>query len=201
MPLTRAERVAIGIIGAACACFVVYGVVTGADGTVTYVGSVVLIGGLIGWVRTDPIPGALVIALAIDATAHMAGGLVAVGDDVLYNGSIGPFAHGLHTHVLQYDHLVHAAGAMLATLTLWVLLVRPLANNVRAGPMITLCVLGALGIGAINETIEYLATISHQAAHVGGYDNIGWDLISNTVGALLGAVIIRRSGLASPALP
>jgi hypothetical protein len=92
-------------------------------------------------------------------------------------------------------------GSMLATLTLWVLLVRPYASAARAGPMITLCVLGALGIGAINETIEYIATISHQAAHVGGYDNIGWDLISNTVGALIGAVVIYRSGLAAPALP
>src|SRR5262245_61175440 len=122
MPLTRAERVAIGIVGAACVCFAVYGIVTGADSTVTYVGSAALIAGLIGWVRTDPIPGALVIALALDATAHMAGGLIAVGDDVLYNGSIGPFSHGLHTHVLQYDHLVHATGTMLATLLLWVLL-------------------------------------------------------------------------------
>ena len=45
-----------------------------------------------------------------------------------------------------------------------------------------------------------IATISHQAAHIGGYDNAGWDLISNCVGALIAAVIIRRSGLASPAV-
>jgi hypothetical protein len=180
--------------------FVVYGVVADADSKGVYVGSVVLIAALIGWVRTDPIPGALVIALAVDAAAHMAGGLLAVGNDVLYNGSIGARSNGLHTHVLQYDHLVHATGTMLATLTLWVLLVRPFAGVVPTGPMVVLCVLGALGIGAINETIEYIATISHQAAHVGGYDNIGWDLISNTVGALVGAVIIRRSGLVSPAV-
>ena len=197
-PFTRAERVATGIVAAATIGFAVYGIATDADSTFVYVGSVVLLAGLIAWVRTDPIPGALVIALALDATAHLAGGLISVGSDVLYNGSIGPRAGALHTHVLQYDHLVHATGTMLATLTLWVLLVRPFLNGVSAGPTIVLCVLGGVGIGAINETVEYIATISHQAVHVGGYDNAGWDLISNSVGAVVAAVIIRRSGLASP---
>jgi hypothetical protein len=200
-PLSRAERVAVGILAGATVGFAVYGVVTGADSTVAYVGSVVLIAALVVWVRTDPIPGVLVIALAVDAAAHMAGGLVSVGDDVLYNASFGPFSHGLHTHVFQYDHLVHATGSMLATLLLWVLLARPHATGSRNGPLIALCVLGGLGIGAVNETIEYIATISHQATHIGGYDNAGWDLISNAVGALVAATIIRYSSLGSPAVP
>jgi hypothetical protein len=200
-PFTPAERVAVGIVAAACVGFAVYGVIADVRSTFVYVASVVLIAGLIGWVRTTPLPGALVIALALDATAHMAGGLINVGDDVLYNGSIGPRVHALHTHVLQYDHLVHATGSMLATLTLWVLLARPLVNGTRIGPLLALCVLGGLGIGAINETIEYIATISHHAAHIGGYDNTGWDLISNTVGASIAAVVIRRSGLASAPVP
>ena len=51
--------------------------------------------------RRKPLPGALVLAVAVDAVAHLAGGLVAVGDDVLYNGSIGARVASLHTHILQ----------------------------------------------------------------------------------------------------
>jgi hypothetical protein len=48
---------------------------------------------------------------------------------------------------------------------------------------VVLCVLGGLGLGALNELIEFLATLAHSGSHVGGYENTGWDLLSNLVGA------------------
>jgi hypothetical protein len=157
--------------------------------------SVAAVGLVIRRFRRAPIPGPLAIALAVHAIAHLAGGLVTVGNDVLYNASIGTHVASLHTHVLQYDHLVHGFGTFVGTLTLWTLLVPPSssssASSVRRDSVV-LCLLAGLGVGAINETIEFLATIAHSGAHVGGYTNTGWDFVSNTIGALAAAAVIQR---------
>ena len=63
----------------------------------------------------------------------------------------------------------------------------------RGKGALLLVVLGGLGLGALNETIEFLTTTAHAGAHVGGYENTGWDLVSNVAGALMAAVAIRRS--------
>jgi hypothetical protein len=138
------------------------------------------------------LPGPLVIALAVDAVAHLAGGLVSVGNDVLYNAALGTRVAALHTHILQYDHFVHGFGAFIATLTIWTLLAPPTAADVDRRSVMAMCVLAGLGVGAINEVVEFLATIFHSAAHIGGYDNTGWDLVSNTIGALAAIPLMHR---------
>jgi putative membrane protein len=185
--------VALAVALGATVGFGIYGLASGAPSTVAYVLSVLVLAGLIAWLRRDPIPAPLAIALAVDAAAHLAGGLTTVGDDVLYNASIGPYVRALHTHVLQYDHLVHAFGTFLAMVTLWTLLALPVASRSSRGGLIVLCALGALGVGAINETVEFVATIAHSGAHVGGYANTGWDLVSNAIGALIGGVVVYRT--------
>jgi hypothetical protein len=171
--------------------FAIYGSTTSAPSTVSYLLIVAGAALVIRYFRRAPLPDALAVALAVDATAHLGGGLIRVGDDVLYNASIGPRVAALHTHIFQYDHLVHSLGTFLATLTLWALLVpRPGTSSDRRDLMV-LCVLGGFGIGGINETIEFIATIAHSGAHTGGYINTGWDLVSNTIGALSAAVVIR----------
>ena len=122
-----------------------------------------------------------------------------VGDDVLYNASIGTHIASLHTHVLQYDHFAHAFATFVGTLTLWTLLALPASNVSTRRSQIVLCVLAGLGIGGINETIEFLATIAHAGAGVGGYTNTGWDLVSNLFGAVGAAVVIVRAHDRAPA--
>jgi uncharacterized membrane protein YjdF len=153
---------------------------------------VIMVGALIRWARTAPLPAPLAIALALDASAHLGGGLINVGDGVLYNAHITSHVTALHTNILQYDHLVHSFGSFLAAITLWVLLAPPTSDTRSRRAVIVLCVLGSLGIGAINEVIEFTATLAHQGAGVGGYANTGWDLISNSLGALAAALVIQR---------
>ena len=40
--------------------------------------------------------------------------------------------------------------------------------------------------------IEFFERSQQRARHVGGYTNTGWDLVSNTVGALVAAAVITR---------
>jgi hypothetical protein len=189
-PVSPTERTAIVIAALATLGFGISGFATGSPSTLTYIFSVGAIGLLIRHFRSVPLPGALAIALAIHATAHLAGGLVNVGNDVLYNASIGPRIASLDTHLLQYDHFVHTFGSFVGTLTLWTLLVPSSMKRPGRFDLMILCVLAGLGVGAINEVIEFLATIAHTGAHVGGYTNTGWDLVANAIGGLVAGVVI-----------
>ena len=49
----------------------------------------------------------------------------------------------------------------------------------------------ALGLGALNEVIEFIATLT-MATNVGGYVNTGWDLVANLVGVVVAMVAVWR---------
>ena len=200
-PLSRAERGAIQIAAVALAGFCIYGLATGSPSTVGYVFSVLVIGAAIAWMRRAPLPGLLAIALAIAAILHLAGGLINVGQNVLYNASIGPYVKGLGTHLLQYDHVAHAYVSFVTAFACWVMLAAPHAATNHRRELVILAVGAALGLGALNEVVEFLTTLAHHGAHVGGYWNTGWDLVCNLIGAgAAGLVIIQsRATAARPA--
>jgi hypothetical protein len=137
--------------------------------------------------------------LSLWGLAHMAGGLMPVpeswpinGDThVLYNWWLVP---GL----LKYDQLVHAYGFGLVTWICWQSLEGAFAKRgitVKPSPgLLTLCVAGGMGFGAANEVVEFIATITLPGTNVGGYENTGWDLVSNLVGCLIAAVAIFIQG-------
>ena len=49
-----------------------------------------------------------------------------------------------------------------------------------------------MGFGALNEMIEFIATLTIPETNVGGYNNTGWDLVFNLIGCALAAIIIRQ---------
>ena len=190
-PASRAEQIAIAVAIAALMGFGIYGFAADSPSTIGYLVAITVLGALVLWFRTAPLPGPLAIGLAVDAAAVLAGGLVNVGNDVLFNASIGPRDTALHTHILQYDHLVHAFGSFVGTLALFTLLAPATAAGPARRNAIVLCMLAGIGLGGINEMIEFLATIAHSGAHVGGYVNTGWDLVANTIGAVGAVGVIR----------
>jgi len=134
--------------------------------------------------------------LSIWGLAHVAGGLAPVpaswpikGEShVLYNLWLAP---GL----LKYDQLVHAYGFGLVTWVCWQGLngafARSGANARPTVGLLTLCVAAGMGFGAANEVVEFIATLTMPETNVGGYENTGWDLVSNTVGCLTAAALIH----------
>jgi hypothetical protein len=103
--LSRAERGAVQVAAVAVAGFCIYGFATGSPSTVGYASAVIVIGAAMVLLRRAALPGLLAAGLAIAAIATLAGGLINVGQEVLYNASIGPYSKTLGTHFLQYDHL------------------------------------------------------------------------------------------------
>lgn len=121
--------------------------------------------------------------LALWGALHMAGGLIPVaGSRVLYNVWLLPF--------VRFDHLVHAIGFGFAGLAFWESVRHAVDRTVASGAAMVM--IGGLGFGALNEMIEFLITRVVPDTNIGGFENMGWDLVANAFGAAVAAIWVRR---------
>ncbi|MFG0251636.1 MAG: hypothetical protein ACF8NJ_02035 [Phycisphaerales bacterium JB038] len=135
-------------------------------------------------------------ALSIWGFLHMAGGTVpsprASDGEVLYAWWVIP------PEVLRYDHVVHAFGYGAAATACWQALARHLRQrgHVTYGIAVIVALCG-MGLGTINEMVEFVATKIDPDHGVGGYENTVKDLIANGVGATIAALLVwlRPRGL------
>ncbi|MEA2007013.1 MAG: DUF2238 domain-containing protein [Patescibacteria group bacterium] len=135
----------------------------------------------------------LLWALSVWAFAHMAGGGVYINGVKLYETMLIPLI-GEPYNVLKYDQLVHAYGFGVTTFLVWHLLKSSLKmdEKKRWVSLSIVCVMAATGFGALNEVIEFSATVIDPGNGVGGYINNAIDLVSNLIGAIIAMVIIVK---------
>lgn len=133
--------------------------------------------------------------LSLWGLAHMVGGLVPIPDSWPTNGPIRVvYSWWIIPNRLKFDQVVHAFGFGVMTFVCWEglsALVRHLQPTRPWYPTfgtLLLCVAASTGFGALNEVIEFAATLLVPETNVGGYVNTGWDLVSNLVGATVAAV-------------
>lgn len=189
---SRAEAAALAVVAVAVVAFALHGYLASVPSTTSYLATVVALGALVVLLRREPLPDLLAYGLALDAVAHLSGGLVRVGHGVLYNAAIDDGTRHLGTHVFQYDHLVHAYGSFIGAITIWVVLVRPMVVPTRPARVAVVCLLAGLGVGALNEMVEFIVTLVNSGSHVGGYTNTGWDLVANAVGGTAAGLVVWR---------
>lgn len=145
--------------------------------------------------RSVVLPSAVLWGLSLWGLAHMAGGLVTVPESwPIDAGSRVLYSLWLIPDYLKYDQVVHAYGFGVATWVCWHGLRAAIDKrggqvSVSAGLMV-ICATAGMGLGALNELIEFLATLLIPETNVGGYFNTGWDLVANFVGSVSAAVII-----------
>jgi hypothetical protein len=91
----------------------------------------------------------------------------------------------------RYDQFVHAYGFFIATLVAWRAILAASRNSLRPsfGVLFAVVCFG-MGLGALNEVVEFTAT-RFMNTNVGDYVNTGWDLVSNLVGAVIAAAVVR----------
>ncbi|MEE4186737.1 MAG: hypothetical protein V2J12_13310 [Gammaproteobacteria bacterium] len=159
----------------------------------------VLIGVVLVVHRRVSLAPATLWCLSVWGALHMAGGLVHVpvgwpvaGDsNVLYNLWLLP-------QMLKFDQVVHAYGFGVATWVCW----QGLRAGVGGQPgrpvqptpgLVLLAATAGMGLGAVNEVIEFAAVLLLPNTNVGGYINTGWDLVANMFGSLVAAVLIYLS--------
>ena len=176
--------------------FTAFGIATGRGQTVTYL---IQLGATFAFVAAVHervgFSGPVLWALGVWGLLHAAGGLLYVGEDVLYRYKPVP---GLP----RFDQAVHAFGFGAATVAVWQGLRARLPPGTRAGAGVGFMVaLAGMGVGALNEVLEFLSTRVLPETNVGGYVNTGWDLVYNALGATSAAAWIavreRRTGTAA----
>lgn len=132
--------------------------------------------------------------LAAWAVLHMAGGVVTLpaASPLLDDNATKPVLYGvrLHPWTPRYDQIVHAFGFFAATLAAWEAIVSFMRTDRSPGLGQALAAgLIGMGLGAVNELIEFVATLVLPETGVGGYMNTGWDLVSNAVGCTVAGVL------------
>jgi hypothetical protein len=131
--------------------------------------------------------------LSLWGVGHMLGGMCPIGDDsVLYNLWLIP-------EWLKYDQLTHAYGFGVATWICWLGMRARLADPRPRPGLMVLVLLAGMGLGAMNEVVEFAATQNIADVNVGGYANTGWDMVFNLIGCAMAVVGIwifspKRSG-------
>ncbi|MBX3375497.1 MAG: DUF2238 domain-containing protein [Phycisphaeraceae bacterium] len=154
--------------------------------------------------------------LAVWGLLHMAGGNVPVparwavdwvpppgknAVTVLYN--FRPVAW-----MPKYDQIVHAYGFFTATLASFEAIRAAVTGHAgqpisafRITPGLAVaCFLAGMGLGALNEVIEFVAT-RFMETNVGDYVNTGWDLVCNMIGAALAAGVVFVRGQRQRIIP
>lgn len=183
-----------GAMAAVVVAFLAYGLATGADLAVPY--AVIVTAGAVFVAAVEP-PGGfsrvVLGGLALWAVGHLAGGSVGIGDDrTLYNAVL---PGGLH-----FDNAVHFVGFGTSGLAWWEATRPwlPAATGHPAGVWAAVWLAG-MGVGALNEVLEFVVTLLVEDTNVGGYRNTGRDLIANLLGAAVAGAIASARHRRAPA--
>lgn len=120
---------------------------------------------------------------------HMSGGGLIVNGEVLYRFVIPIFQIG-GEDILRFDQFVHFFGFGVATIVGHHLLKPYLNKNTNWKVVYPLIIFMGMGAGALNEMVEFVAFVIFSETGVGGYINMSLDLVFNSMGAIVGAVII-----------
>lgn len=144
--------------------------------------------------RKAEYPPAMLWALTLWGLAHMAGGSVPVDGSVLYNLRLIPLVETDQVFILKYDQLVHAYGFGVTAWLLHHLILRHFPATHGTATALVYPALGAMGLGALNEMIEFSAVLMVPDTNVGGYYNTALDLCFNALGAVIaiGAIALFR---------
>ena len=135
-------------------------------------------------------PSIVLWGLTIWAILHMSGGSLYVGERRLYELILIRLV-GEPYYIFKYDQFVHIIGFGVATLAMFYLL-KPLlkGDHNKWISLSIIVVMAGLGVGALNEIIEFMATVVMPQTGVGGYINTSLDLVADLIGAMVAMVVI-----------
>ena len=135
-------------------------------------------------------PNGVLWGLTAWALLHMSGGGLYIGEVKLYEIMLIPLSDKYH--IFRYDQFVHIVGFGVATMVMY-FLIKPLLlpDLDRWVALSIVVVMAGLGVGALNEIVEFTATVLMPETGVGGYTNTSLDLVSDLVGAVVALGIIR----------
>ena len=123
---------------------------------------------------------------------HMAGGSFFFGGVRLYDFILIPLTDA-PLHLLRYDQVVHSFCYFVITLLTYALVNSIVAQEAKAFLVMLITFLAGIGIGAINEIIEFSTVVFFGSTGVGDYYNNAMDLVFNGMGALVAVIMAYTS--------
>jgi putative membrane protein len=126
--------------------------------------------------------------------SHLAGGTFKIAGTRLYDWIIFDWI-GEPFNILRYDQVIHAFCYVVITLFVYSIVVYiakksdKKLDNFLIG-LITF--LAGMGIGGINEIIEFSTVAFFSATGVGNYYNNALDLVFNAIGALIAVLAVHK---------
>ncbi len=133
------------------------------------------------------VPSWLLWLLASAGLVHLLGSALIVSGDILYNYVPVYLENPTGLTILKFDQIVHMYGSAVASVLAYFFLRRD--TRFHAFGLFVFSALAAMGVGAINEIIEFVAKLTVPDSTVGGYYNTAMDLTVNLVGSLAGAAL------------
>ncbi|WP_343081580.1 DUF2238 domain-containing protein [Ostreiculturibacter nitratireducens] len=189
MKITRSEWAVFWFTVAYIAGFSVWFLTIGNYEFIWYIVTMVVMIALVGFnLRVAEFPVGLLWALTLWGLAHMAGGGVPVGDSVLYAKVLVPLTENGELTMLKYDQLVHAYGFGVTAWLLFHILRRNHPGMQGGWSIYVYPAIGSMGLGSVNEIIEFAAVVSMSETGVGGYFNTALDLVFNAAGAIIAVI-------------
>ena len=189
------RRAIVALSGLIMAGGVVYALVSGNYEFLYYGASLIVIGLGVVWMdRKVRLPVMVLWGLFAWLILHLAGGMIKVPESSVDTGMTNYTLYNvrLHPWLPRYDQWVHAFGFFVSSLAAWRGLFVASKRTLQPtfGPRIGAGLIG-MGCGGVNEVIEFIATRIMPDTNVGGFENTGWDLVSNMVGCIVAMLTIR----------
>ncbi len=160
---------------------------------VTYILVVFIAIGIVMW--TDKLFDYTTIAIwgfSIWVLLHMLGGSVDIGKVRLYDLILIPLV-GEPYNILRFDQFIHFFCYVVIAMLLYSIAKKHLKSE--SGMTSFIVMMAALGIGGLNEIIEFGTVVIFNTTGVGGYYNTALDLVFNLIGAIVGVMLaVRFSG-------
>ena len=128
--------------------------------------------------------------LAIWGFLHMLGGTEVPGSGDIFYNLIFIDLVGEPYFILKYDQLVHLFGFAVAAFAMFDIIKSSSINFTGKYSIVFIIVVSSMGLGALNEMIEFILTLILSETNVGGYENTSLDLLFNTVGALIAGLYL-----------
>lgn len=134
-------------------------------------------------------PSILLAGASIWGLMHMAGGSVYLFGTRLYDFMLLNIVGAPH-YILKYDQFVHFYCYVIMTPLLFYILKPHLKQGYNKFIVTVLVIIMGIGVGATNEIIEFMPVLFELSNGVGDLYNTSWDLIFNTLGAILSMIIV-----------
>lgn len=140
------------------------------------------------------LPTGVLLGTSIWGLMHMAGGSLQVKGERLYGLILLPLLETNGTPILRFDQFAHLYCYIFVTLIAFYILKPYLKENINKFTISILLIFIGMGIGSFNEMIEFAAVLTMAKTGVGDYFNTAWDLVFNTLGAIIGVLYLNFAG-------